>query len=374
MRKIFISHKRENGQSSIEATLIYNQLNKVPFFKPFMDVREPYMGEFPKTLERQITESDVFILIIPSNLNLSFLSDSDNWVHKEIKYVLYLNNHCHKNIKLIPISFRKNFIWDKEIDYSDIKDLLNYNIFYYDTNDTYSKKKLIKSIGFPKSKQLLYLCIGLIALLSIFFLSFYENSNKSKETSVFVENINKYNSLSSFSQNFAKVLHPYLDWYGDICPDKDISINNEFNETYLKYTILKFIILTYIANSVNDTEAEQDAKYVDELINNCYMNIPPEYKSVWSFNGTTLQQKTETLTHFLDSAIAYLQNRPDLKKLPAEIILHLKQKCLNSLWVSSEASKKRINKKSSNQTFSKTPTTSDSISNNQLPIQLLQDY
>lgn len=338
MRRIFISHKRKNGQASPEAILIKNHLDKQHFYKSFMDVREEYVGEFPKTLVNQINGCDVFIFIIPSDLNLDFLQDRDNWVYKEIKHALYLNECCNKRIKILPISFTKEFVWNKDLDYGDIKSLLNYNILYYDLNQVYSSKSLIRSIGFPKSKYWLPITFLLIFVLLVLFFGkiWIDDKTIQPETKELILGASKYNSLSSYSKNSKEFLNPYLSWYAKIADNKDLSVNKEFNETYLKYAVLKTLVLSYIGFSIGDLEKEQDADYINKLINDCYSNIPEESKNVYSYNGEDIPKRTEIFTSFLDNAITYLQNRTDIKSMPTEFIPLLRQQCLNSLRVNSD--------------------------------------
>lgn len=71
--KIFVSHKRENGDASADALLIKDYLDKKFLLHTFMDVHEDTLGEFPQRLKEEINSSQTFIFIIPSDGNISFL-------------------------------------------------------------------------------------------------------------------------------------------------------------------------------------------------------------------------------------------------------------------------------------------------------------
>ena len=55
--KVFISHKRTEGQASTEAILIKEALDKKKVYDSFMDVREDYIGNFPTVLQNKIKDA-----------------------------------------------------------------------------------------------------------------------------------------------------------------------------------------------------------------------------------------------------------------------------------------------------------------------------
>lgn len=144
---IFISHKRDNGQSSSDAILIHTLLQQNKKFNPFIDVYEGYLADFPTTLEEKIKESKVFILILPKGKALDYLKDNGNWVHKEIKIALDAKS-SNNDIKIIPISLDRNIKFPTKEELGDIAKIADYDIVYYDPNNEYSYKKLYKAIGY----------------------------------------------------------------------------------------------------------------------------------------------------------------------------------------------------------------------------------
>lgn len=126
----FISHKRMNGQASPEAILIKNALDTDATFNAFMDVREEYIGQFPNKLREKILSSRVFLLILPTTNDISFLFNKGNWVRKEISIALSINEIKDDSIKIIPIAFNKDFTWPDKNELEEISPIVDYNIFY----------------------------------------------------------------------------------------------------------------------------------------------------------------------------------------------------------------------------------------------------
>ena len=63
---VFISHKRHEGKVSFDASWFEEKLRGQRFFKTFMDVREVYVGPFPKILEEKIKKTAAALHIEPS--------------------------------------------------------------------------------------------------------------------------------------------------------------------------------------------------------------------------------------------------------------------------------------------------------------------
>lgn len=126
--KVFISHKRTEGQASTEAILIKEALDKKRVYDSFMDVREDYIGNFPTVLQNKIKECDVFIIVFTGD-KADYLQNENNWVHKEIHYALNYKDLQNKPARIIPIVFNNKFKYPDNDTIHDIKDITNYSFF-----------------------------------------------------------------------------------------------------------------------------------------------------------------------------------------------------------------------------------------------------
>ena len=77
--KVFISHKRTEGQASTEAILIKEALDKKKVYDSFMDVREDYIGNFPTVLQNKIKECDVFIIVFTGDKADYLQDEKPDW-------------------------------------------------------------------------------------------------------------------------------------------------------------------------------------------------------------------------------------------------------------------------------------------------------
>lgn len=194
--KIFISHKRENGQARPETLLIYSSFESKIKYHARIDVRESYLGSFPDRLRSMIQESDVFIVVLPKDKNLEFLRDSTNWVYQEIQYALTLVKNG--KLQILPVAFTPNFRWaDYQLD-ENISELKNYSIMYFDTNDRDASSKLLDSIKYPISKLINFKLFGIYILLFAALISYpaYRHISNQIRESMIVKTLMLADSLS----------------------------------------------------------------------------------------------------------------------------------------------------------------------------------
>lgn len=158
------------------------------------------------------------------------------------------------------------------------------------------------------------------------------NGYKYKESNEFVENISKWNSLKSFKDNAGKEGNKYMTWYLKDIDKRDMAQNKEFGEVYLKYFVIKPLVLAYVAFSTGNLEAEQNADFINDIIDDCYKAIPEEHKYAFAFNANKKEQRIESLKSDLDICIQILQNRNDLTKMQDDYIPLLKATILTSFW------------------------------------------
>lgn len=134
---IFISYRREDGAIFAEA-LSNNLIEKG--YRVFFDKRELRPGcNFPDELKNNILNSKEFIAIVSdlyfANTKIGInIGESDDWVHKEIKYALK-----NPNLNILPILISKKQIDSKSLS-EDIREISNRNYFIYDNkHDTIDK-------------------------------------------------------------------------------------------------------------------------------------------------------------------------------------------------------------------------------------------
>ena len=150
---IFISHKRDEGKVTLDAIWFANALKEKNTYSIFLDVREDYIGNFPKVLSEKIKKSNIFLLVLPSNRDFKYLCDKNNWVHKEILYALKKIEYDENSIKILPVSFKENVTFPPKEDLGEIAAISDYSILYCDINNQeYSKQKLYKAIGYKPWK------------------------------------------------------------------------------------------------------------------------------------------------------------------------------------------------------------------------------
>lgn len=331
--KIFISHKRTEGQATSEAILIKDGLDKKGAFDTFMDVREDYIGDFPTVLKNKIKDCDVFLLIF-ANDNIDYLLDKNNWVHKEIHYALNYKDLNNKPTKIIPIAFKDKFSFPPKQELDDIANISNYNIFYYNTNDPNIQQRLYKAIGtnhYINIKKLSLLFLFLCIIIALFLILKPKQEShldiiSYPQIEKYVEKMNTLNSLQEFTTNASKIQQEYLAWYLEELNNgnKDISLNNRFNEFYIKEWCIRLTILSYLAYTSGDLSTNQDANLIQKLIIECYNQIPENLRYPIGFRKTGIEEGRSILSECLDKVFAYLNTHPQLKKIDESQIPLLK--------------------------------------------------
>lgn len=321
--KIFISHKRQRGQATAEAILIKDALDKKKAFDAFMDVREDYIGNFPNVLKNRIKDCDVFVLIF-ANDSIDYLLDRESWVHKEIHYALNYKDLNNKPVKIIPIAFSNQFKFPPKSDLDDIGEITDYNILYYDTNDSNCQQKLYNAIGnnyYVNIKKLILfiLCIFTIILLSLFMPNHKSNTNSIPYPQIenYVEKMNSITSLQDFAAKANTIQQEYLSWYLEELQkgNRDITLNSAFNEYYLKEWVIRLSILSHVAYTSKDLELKQDANFIQELVTECYDKIPEKYRYPIGLNFSGVEESRTMLSGCLDVVLTFLNEHPQLIKL-----------------------------------------------------------
>lgn len=330
--KIFISHKRLQGKATAEAILIKDALDKKKAFDAFMDVREDYIGDFPNVLKNRIKDCDVFVLIF-ANDSIDYLLDRENWVHKEIHYALNYKDLNNKPVKIIPIAFSNQFKFPQKSDLDDIAEIADFNIFYYDTNDSNCQQKLYNAIGnksYVNIKKLILfiLCIFTIILLSLFMPNHKSNTNSIPYPQIenYVEKMNSITSLEDFVAKASTIQQEYLSWYLEELQkgNRDITLNSAFNEYYLKEWVIRLTILSYVSYTSGDTELKQDANFIQELITKSYDKIPEKYRYPIGLNFSGVEDRRAVFSECLDVVLTFLNECPQLQKLDETQISQLK--------------------------------------------------
>ena len=294
---VFISHKRCEGKVSFDASWFEEKLRDRGIYNTFMDVREDYIGNFPKVLSDKIKKSDVFLLVLPSDRDLNYLLDPDNWVHKEIQYALRKKEYDEQSIKIIPVSFKDNVVFPSKKVLGNIADIADYCIIYCDLNDQEnSKKRLYNAIGYkPWQCYLTWrsIVVALFILYSLFFIAGNIVNNKPYEEVPlhYVETINTLKSLpvsSTDNKNIelanklqAKILQCFnlviqmqpdanpkgteenrIDYYTQIL-QKTMVINTEYGKVTELYkqlaenesTIEKYCVDLYSLNEIKNKQS-----------------------------------------------------------------------------------------------------------------------
>lgn len=187
--RIFISHKRENGDASSDALLIKQILDKRFLFKTFIDIHQDTTGEFPRLLKEKVMNTQTFILLIPYNGDVSFLYDSNGWVYKEVNYALnkYILSADRKDrVQILPITFSNSFEWPNDIPHG-ISKICDFDICKLHRNDkpSITQEKLLKAIRYNPLKcfnvKIVALLIVTLLCLIICVYKYAENKKSVRE-------------------------------------------------------------------------------------------------------------------------------------------------------------------------------------------------
>lgn len=329
---IFISYRRKGGYDTAKhlSDLLTRDGYRVSF-----DIDTLRSGDFDTQLYERIDLCKDFILIVDKQAFDRTIIDKipreKDWLRCELAYALEKG----KNIIPIFLSGVKEFPDGLPDDISGVtkKNGPEYNRYYF--NDFYREfKKRFLHKKTPIKKILVYIIAVILFIVGIVIIKPLTPSNgyKYKESNEFVENINKWNSLKSFKDNAGNEGQKYMTWYLKNVNKKDIAQNKEFGEVYLKYFVIKPLILTYVAFSTSDLEAEQDVSFINGLIDYCYKAIPDNHKNALSFNANKEEERIKLLKADLDICIQQLQKRNDLTKLQDDYIPLLKATIISSFW------------------------------------------
>ena len=333
---IFISHKRQNGQATPEATLIKEFLIKKFQFDVFMDVQESFLNEFPKTLHDKIQACKVFILIIPSQMDTDFLCDPNGWVHEEIRQALWQN--YFEKIKIIPIAFEKNFHWPSKENLGNIAKISDFDTLYFDTNDNKNSiKRVYKAINYKWYSPFRWKrCISaLLACLLIVFIGIRISVDPIDR---YLKKLEQTDSFDNISKFYSKEFYKLNEWYINKIPQnkKNIELNNRYNECLVKSNI-RMLIFCYITISLDtSTDSTQETEYINELVDKCYTNND----NTILINLYNNQKAIETYLQFASQVIKTLENESSLKKLDEN-----EQKALLALYMHYFAPKTPSNNK-----------------------------
>ena len=335
MRKydIFISYRREGGYDT--AKYLSDLLTRDGYRVSF-DIDTLRSGDFDIQLYDRIEHCRDFILIVDQHAFDRTIIDKipreKDWLRCELAYALEKG----KNIIPIFLSGVKEFPDGLPGDISGVakKNAPEYNRYYF--NDFYRelKKRFLHKPTYSYLRKIV-IFIVIIAVLCISAYLIWPHTTpkyKFKETNEFVEHINKWNSLKSYKENAGKEGNKYMTWYLSNVERKDMVQNKEFGEAYLKYFVIKPLVLAYIAFSTKDLEAEQNVDYVNSLIDYCYKVIPADSRNAFSFNSNEKDERINLLKKNLDICIYQLQKRSDLTKMNDELIPLLKATIISSSW------------------------------------------
>lgn len=329
---VFISYRRDGGFNTAKqlSDLLMRDGYRVSF-----DIDTLRSGDFDKQLYSRIDMCRDFILIVDEHAFDRTIKDKNprknDWVRCELAYAL----EKKKNIIPIFLSGVEGFPEDLPQDISEVtmKNGLKYNQIYFDAFYQELKNRFLHKKA-PIKKILVYIIAVILFIVGIVIIKPLTPSNgyKYKESNEFVENINKWNSLKSFKDNAGNEGQKYMTWYLKDVNKKDIAQNKEFGEVYLKYFVIKPLLLTYVAFSTSDLEAEQDVSFINGLIDYCYKAIPDNHKNALSFNANKEEERIKLLKADLDICIQQLQKRNDLTKLQDDYIPLLKATIISSFW------------------------------------------
>lgn len=331
---IFISYRREGGYDT--AKHLYDLLTRDGYRVSF-DIDTLRSDDFDTQLYERINSCRDFILIVGPNtfdkcLDKTIPKEQD-WLRCELAYAL----KKRKNIIPIFLSGTKGFPDGLPEDIAKVvkKNGPEFNRYYFDDFYRKLKKRFLHTTNIRRIFRYSFIPIMIVAICII--AAYYwpkrtDSQYEYKETKEFVKKIDKFNSLKSFMENGSKEGNKYLAWYLNEVDNKNIALNKEFGEVYIKFFNIKPIVLAYTAISTNDLEAEQDVDFVNRLIDYCYNALPEDNKNALSFTSNIKKDRITLLESNIDICIEQLQKRSDLTRIDDELIPKLKGTFVNSFW------------------------------------------
>lgn len=347
-KKIFISHRRDSGQATPEALLIQNILKRERGVNVFMDVTEDYLGAFPQTLKEKVKQSDSFVLVLPKADGYGYLTDPENWVHKEIKYALTYKDALNRPSRIVPVVFDRNFTFPSKEELGDISEIADYSFIYYDTNNTDSSSKLLRALGLKKqiNPQLIsFIIIGVLLLGAAVGIPLGTKSctrqNASElyataEVNAFSQSMHRFDSFNEFTDSAPSYVTRYFEWYlTTFEKGADRKINGEFNEAYVKDFCIRLIVLTYLAFSTTDLDKVFQNQEIDEYVNLCYDRIPKADRYPIGLKDRSREERTEEMTRIVDISFDTLNEDPRLESIDPSMLPILKSTILSKIWVGS---------------------------------------
>lgn len=328
---IFISYRREGGYDTAKhlSDLLTRDGYRVSF-----DIDTLRSGDFDIQLYERIDLCKDFILIVDlhafDRTIINKIPREKDWLRCELAYALEKG----KNIIPVFLSGINEFPDRLPDDISGVTkkngpkyDRIYFNAFYQELKKRFLHKKI------SLKRKVGYIILVVLCIIGIIIIKpSPTNGYKYKASNEFVENINKWNSLKSFKDNAGKEGSKYMSWYLKDIDKRDIAQNKEFGEVYLKYFVIKPLVLAYVAFSTGNLEAEQNADFINNIINDCYKAIPEDHKNTFAFNANKKEQRIESLKSDLDICIQELQKRNDLTKMQDDYIPLLKATIITCFW------------------------------------------
>lgn len=312
---VFISHKRNEGKVSFDATWFESALLEKGF-KVFMDVHEDYIGNFPKVLAEKVKSSNVFLLVLPSDRDLNYLCDEKNWVHKEILYALRKVEYDEKLIRILPVSFKNNITFPPKEKLGEIAAISDFSILYCDINDQErSKQKLYKAIGYKSCKfsytwktiifLILCLLVGLFMkkelMPNILFddedaVALFELANKQSANNENVKAMNSYKKVKDYWETQNEYTRNYFHSYFMY-----LELSRDFMEGHDLVSEYKNIINGIEQNVKFEFLSESDAIDYNQIKMNTEFELGYDYfyklhnlDSAWHYMKQTEQYFVET--------------------------------------------------------------------------------
>lgn len=325
------------GQASTEAILVKEMLVKDSACKVFMDVTEDYLGAFPQTLKRKISDSDAFLLLIPKSSDYSYLCDPDNWVHKEICYALTFKDVKNKPSRIVPVTFDRDFKFPSKDELGDIAEISDYNFIYYDTNSTESANKVIRALGIKKKYITATIIASIVTVMAIIIAIKVWPDKKSEyvyvESNQFETALSRFNTFNEFINSSGVYVNQYLSWYlSELSNGSDTRMNTEFNEVYVKNYCIRLVTLAYLSLSNGDLNKSFNEEEIRKYIDECYNNIPKENRYPISLKSKSNEERTKDIEIILDETINTLNTDPTLQSIDNEGVLQLKSVLMSKLW------------------------------------------
>ena len=141
------------------------------------------------------------------------------------------------------------------------------------------------------------------------------------------------NSLQAFSSEANKIQSKYLSWYLTELNQghKDVALNRDFNEYYLKEWCIRMTVLSYLANTSGDLNLQQDTDLVNELINYCYDKLPDRLRYPIGLNHNGTHSVRHSLSASLDILLERLNNHPESKGINKTFIPQFKEAFMNKI-------------------------------------------